>query len=353
MMKFQDKKLKEEDYKKVLSRKEYYSHLYNTFFTTTTTVSALASLIAASAVPPFCITAAIYSCAALPGLRWMLQHRDFIKDFQIGYDKYRQNLYVRKALDQIYDEFLEEILNYIEKLPIEQDALNISLVAAEFLLAEGYICIISPFQIDRTAPMWSSEYGYRGIIQTQGAWVASGTGCCRHVNSFIRDLLSKKGIESYAISCIHFENVENYQKFDFCENQVNHLITGYVENGKMSLIDAINSLYSIEPKENYYQSENGSIFVPDFGSTISIMNQMPEIYPIASATTLEEITERRKDLSKILKSQNQTDLERLVRVIQFRTLGMLTLLDLEYGSTLEQERQKLKQYIQTINTEKD
>lgn len=260
--------------------------------------------------------------------------------------KYRENLPIFKALSKNYDEFLEKVLYHLDKLPMEHDTLNTILAVSEYLLPNGYLSVTDSFS---NSDFWKlyDDYICESCYNLDGACITTGLGCCRNVNGFVSDLLNKKGVDSYQICGFVFNELEEYQQCDFCKGTPNHLIIGYVEQGKFHYVDSSNSFYSIIQDKEYYQfcdDSNQKIFVPDYVCSSQLIQQpsIPAHFPYMPAITEIELEERKKDLLKMMLLEGYQKSNQFKKDNSDTILKISTLVSLEYGRTKEKENQKIK-----------
>jgi len=188
-----------------------------------------------------------------------------LKKLSLDYEKYRSNIPTYIELKNTYDKLLEDLLNEIELSSIDNDPLSIALLTSQYLIPNGLLSITKYFHIITSNEVYKIEYDYLADcdIQLLGTYVTNGYGCCRHINSFISDLLSKKGIKCDKVPCI-FESLDNYDNIENGNYASNHLITGFIHNDYYYLVDPFNSRYNLIKNKNYFSSDSSNFYILNF-----------------------------------------------------------------------------------------
>lgn len=270
-----------------------------------------------------------------------------LKKFKsLNYDDYRSNTPIYIELEKTYNKLLEDLLNEIELSTIDDDPLSIILLVANCLIPSGFLSVTKRFHPLTSNDIYKIDHNFLSDcdIRLFGTYIASGYGCCRHINSFISDLLSKKGLKSDKVACI-FNSLNNYgnlkENVDYIPN---HLITGFIFDEQYYLVDAFNLRYNIKKEENYFTSQDNAYYILNFTNTAYQKEINWNLNIEYKNFSDEEINEKTKKIkTAIANGEGSRFLDFYYKhVEEINKIHKLSLLEIE--RTSETEHQKTKKY---------
>lgn len=179
-----------------------------------------------------------------------------INRFDKLYIIYRQNHFVGQSIGFLYDQLIEDLLQLINSSTLDSDPVSISILVSNYLIPQGILSVTDSFKyVDFSNNEIPREYDC-------GVLIVFGNGVCRHVNSFLVDLLRKKGIKADKMDCY-----SKWEKELGADNEIDHTIIGYFDEEYYKFIDGVNHLFHIREEENYYQTSMGNYYVLAYQQT--------------------------------------------------------------------------------------
>lgn len=266
--------------------------------------------------------------------------------YDFEYNEYRNNLPIKKELDRSYNELLEKILIELDRLSLNQDAITITITLSEFLIPHAYLSLSNSFDKQNHNKIPLSIYlNFIDNTFNNGYFITTGKGVCRHVNSFICDILNKNGIETYLVGGT-LQNPKNKR----LKLKVNHAIIATIENEKYSLIDGYNNTYVISEGKDYFFNTGNSFYklIPDFTIDENYMHSYKRLFyllPYQEIINRDELNDRIRDIYKIMLSRGYHQFERFKQENLALYQRINTLTELEYNRTLLKELPKLLRII--------
>lgn len=261
------------------------------------------------------------------------------------YDMYREKLPIRIELERLYDELLYDLLCEIEESSFDKDPLTLCILVGSCLIPNGLLSYTQNFHsitsVDQVKQVFNEDPDFytRRYAEIGGIYTIAGFGCCRHVNSFVSDLLRKKGINSDKITCLR-TNTE----LELMERQgsTNHVITGYIDNDKYHMVDCYNKIYTYQKQGDFYYNKSNYV-IPDF--SYPLLQQYPFYYNPNIAYESFDSKEIEERVSKIQFLFNEKEYQRFLKFKQehfelYKKIAYLIPIELE--RTEEKEKQKLK-----------
>lgn len=263
------------------------------------------------------------------------------------YEEYREKLPIRTEIERLYNKLLDDLIKEIDESKIDKDPLSIAILVGDYLIPSGLLSYTKKFHI--ITKTWEdisfidcSFYPYPST--KEGLYVTAGYGCCRHINSLISDLFTKKGIISDKLVAITDTKEDIELKINQFNFDNNHVVVGYIYENKYHIIDGFNNSYSIIKDKDYYyyQEIPGKVIIPDLSNTVfsNEINYSPDIE--YSFFDIKEVEEKEKKIGNLL---IEGELKRFIdfKINHFELLERLAyLIPLELERTKEKEKQKVK-----------
>jgi len=261
------------------------------------------------------------------------------------YQNYRTNLPIYIILNEAYNIFLEDLVTEINHSSIEKDVLSIAILIGDFLIPKGLLGYTKKFHntdSDRFFTIVNTDFHLR-YNEIEGLYILAGYGCCRHINSFISDVIKKYGLESDKIECIQDTPEEIKKRIQNNNFDTNHLLTGYIINNQYHLIDCYNHIYSLQKTDEFYECERPKKIILDLSQNSWFQKKLywkPNIEYYSN--TKAEITKRQKQIERLL---NNGELKRFIKFKQnhFELIKKIAYLaPLELERTEDKEKMKVK-----------
>lgn len=262
--------------------------------------------------------------------------------FNNEYKKYRESLPIYQIVTNLYHKLLEDLALEIIDSSVEKDPLSLSILLSSYLIPLGLLSYTNRFYHTNSNSLFTKSRAYDYISYIDGAQILTGYGCCRHVTSFISQLLHKMEISTDIITCAQIPEKEIL--FHMLENlSLNHVIMGYEKNDKYYLMDVYNLIYNLSCKQYYIETGLKYKCVLDYTETKLFqpkLNWNPNLE--YDTHTEKEIKEAK---NKIVIALNNGELHRFIEFKQrhfdvYQKLAYLTPLELE--RTIKKEAQKIK-----------
>ncbi len=254
----------------------------------------------------------------------------------MSYCNYRKNLPIYQETEYLYNCLLEEILESIDTLFPNKSPLFIAKLTSHLIL-EGYLSYTKKFH--RYNPKCMDSFSFAHL----GYYIPAGYGVCKNFNSFIGDVLAKKGIPSYKIGCCIGKESDDIEKIR--NTRATHFVTGLIQNKKFYLIDPYNNFYSWEKKGNVFlDSYHWNAIMPWFDKSLIGFLQEEEyrnLFPLSCSYDEEEVELYNREIEEFM-SHGGKDIFKEFKDCHSGLLEKLAfLVPLEFERTLEKENQKV------------
>lgn len=262
--------------------------------------------------------------------------------YEYKYSEYRNSLPIKLELERSYNELLEKILIELENLSLSQDAITIIITLSKFLIPNAYFSVGNFFQ--KNFRNSNLQFLYLNFTDTpffEGHYITNGQGVCRHVNSFICDILNQKGTETYLVGGEILNPKTQKEKY-----RINHTVIATVEKNKYHLIDGYNQTYAISEGKEYFFDVNNIYyaFIPHFTIGEYYLYSYKEpfyLLPYQEIIHPNELSDRIRDIYKIMLVRGYHQFNRFKEENLELYKRINTLTELEDNRTLFKELPKL------------
>lgn len=205
-----------------------------------------------------------------------------------------------------YNAYVKEVATLIRSVGLKSAKEAVQYM--QFLMEEGFFSYKKQHQYKKYA--YEEEY----LTELCGARVLSGTSVCRHMSSFLADVLNALDYKAASISAVTTDE-DPIKVAKKGIKRWTHAITGISEEGKMYLYDATCGEFLLLPAETSYEerepifvreSEQPGIkknYIINFNSAILNYGRIPELKQITKSSpsriTKEELEYIRNKINVI------------------------------------------------------
>lgn len=230
--------------------------------------------------------------------------------FERVYTTYRVHGFIYQVIDELYQKVLEDLIDVIVDTKIETDPLSLSVLMSDHLIPFGVLSYSKRFHSTSSSKLFACSnvdiFYHLDEKKNYGKVVFCGFGCCRHVASLVGDLFEKMGIVVDRVPCFSLKQEEIPSAL--LEQNVNHLILGYLWNHQYYLVDIMNQHYALSAEEEYIETRDDDKLVLDYSSPLWFQDFFHHTFDMdINSFSMEEVLECKR---KVVECLNHGALEK-------------------------------------------
>ncbi len=256
------------------------------------------------------------------------------------YKEYRTHGLIYQTIEELYLSLLDDLIAVINRTAVEKDPLSLSILLGDYLIPSGLLSYSTKFHYIDSRKLVCMDDDYIFFHSNYGKLIFCGYGVCRHIVSFVSDILNRMGIINDKIPC-HSLEVENIVPSLMRNANPNHLILGYPYKNHYYLADITNHIYNLSIENEYIEKGWKEKLVLNYTKTYLFQESLSWSLDIPYGSfSKEEVMKRKKKVELCLLAGDRE------KFIEFKRnhLDMLEkiayLLPIEMNRNIEKEQEK-------------